>query len=152
MSLVTEAMRAQVGCETTPYRLRVEVDDLVRFASMLGYTQPWYVDEINARRSRFGGVIAVPTFLIVMRQLEHQAFAEIGVYPASPKGVDGWSAWSYFEPIRAGDVIAAIAKVAGFEERDTKLGPTIFQTIESEYRNQFGQLTVRQRDTRIYYK
>jgi hypothetical protein len=152
MSLITEAMRAQVGRATGPYRLRIETGDLIRFASMLGYTQSKYIDEIAAGQSVTGCVIAVPTYLIVMRNLEHQAFAKIGVQPPYEKGVDGGSAWTYFDPIRAGDLITAVAKIAGFDERETKLGPTLFQTIESEYRNQQGKLVARQRDTRIYYQ
>jgi acyl dehydratase len=144
-------MRAHVGRETAPYRLRIDGADLVRFASMLGYTEPWYVDEIEARRSRFGGLIAAPTYLIVMRRLEHQAFAAIDVLPPLGGGVDGGSVWKYATPIRAGDVITAVAHVAGYEERTTKLGASLFQTIESRYENQFGQLAVRQNDTRIYY-
>jgi acyl dehydratase len=152
MSLLVDTVRTQVGRMTGPYILRAEVGDLIRFATMLGYTQPWYVDEAAARRSRFGGIIAVPTYLIVMRNLEHQAFAKTGVQPPSDKGVDGGSAWTYFEPIRAGDSITAVAKITGFDERETRLGRTVFQRIDSEYRNQFGQLVARQHDTRIYYE
>lgn len=152
MSLLTPEMEAQVGSETPPYQLRVEPEDLVRFAKMLGYSEPWYVNERLARRSSFGGLIAVPTYLIVMRELEHAAFASVGIYPALPKGVDGGSTWRYFEPVRAGDVITAKAKVGGFTERHTALGETLFETIYVEYRNQFGDVAVSQTDTRIYYR
>jgi hypothetical protein len=152
MSLITDAMQAEVGLETAPYKMRADVEDMVRFARTLGYTQPWYVDELEARRSRFGGVIAAPTYLIVMRRLEHEAFAAINVAPPLPKGVDGGSAWRYFDAIRAGDVVTATARVASFKQRQTALGETLFQTIEVDYRNQFGELTVSQRDTRIYYQ
>jgi hypothetical protein len=152
MSLITDAMQAQVGLETAPYKMRAEADDMVRFARMLGYTEPWYVDEVEARRSRFGGIIAAPTYLIVMRRLEHEAFASLNVGPPLPKGVDGGSAWQYFHAIRAGDVVTATARVAGFKQRPTALGETLFQTIEIDYRNQFGQLAVSQLDTRIYYQ
>jgi acyl dehydratase len=152
MSLVTETMEAQIGQETPSYQLRVEAQDMVRFARMLGHTEPWYIDEREARRSPFGGLIAVPTYLIVMRSLEHAAFAAIGISPPFPKGVDGGSSWKYFEPIRAGDMITATAKVSGYKEQETALGDTLFQSITIHYRNQFGDLAVSQLDTRIFYK
>jgi acyl dehydratase len=152
MSDLTEALYSQIGRLTGAYVHRAELGDLIRFATMLGYTQPWYVDEIMARRSRFGGIVAVPTYLIVMRRLEHRAFADIGIEPPRVNGVDGGSSWAYAELIRAGDVITATASVTGVDERETRLGPTIFQRIESTYQNQFSQLVARQRDTRIYYE
>jgi acyl dehydratase len=152
MSLITEALRSQIGKETAPYQLRVEAQDLVRFATMLGYTDAFYVDERQARHSAFGSLIAVPTYLIVMRRLEHAAFADIGIGPPLPNGVDGGSSWHYFEPIRPGDVISGRAKVTGLKERQTTVGETLFQTIEINYVNHFDELVVSQHDTRIFYQ
>ena len=152
MSLITDDLKAQVGRKTPPYRLRMETEDLIRFAKMLGYTRPWYVDEEKARTSRYGSIIAAPTYLIVMRRLEHEAFAAVDIFPPYPGGVDGGSAWQYLSLVRAGDLITATARVTAFDERATKLGSTLFETIEIEYRNQLDQLAVRQKDTRIYFK
>jgi acyl dehydratase len=150
-TLITDELKSQIGRETPPYEFRVELGDVLRYSRMVGHPEPWYADERRARASRYGGIVAPPTYLIVMRNLEHKAFASIGITFPYPHGVDGRSEWDYLEPIRPGDTIVAVARIAEYHERDTRLGPTLFQVIESVYRNQFGEVVVRQRDTRIWY-
>lgn len=152
VTVISDAMRAQIGLETAPYRIRIEADDLLRFAHMIEAGAPWFLDEVAARSTRFGGLIAAPTYLIVMRQLETRALAALDIHVPFRNGVDGGSDWEYLVPVRPGDVITATARLADYFERETTFGPTLFQVLEIVYRNQFGQVVVRQRDTRIWYQ
>jgi acyl dehydratase len=151
LSASTQALHDLIGFETEAYHLEVEKGDLVRFARATGTTDAIYLDEVTARRGRYGGLVAVPTYLLVMRQLETQALRPL--YDALPftRGVDGGSEWTYFEPIRPGDTITARARLADVYERTGRLGRMVFLVIEIRYVNQFGQLVVTQRDTRIFY-
>ena len=151
MSIITDAMRAQIGLETAPDTLRIDAEDLLRFAEMIEAGLPWLTDEDAAANSRYGSLVAAPTYLIVMRQLETRAIAALGIAIPFVNGVDGGSDWEYFEPVRAGDVITATARLADYHERHTSFGATLFQVFEMTYRNQLGQIVVRQRDTRIFY-
>ncbi len=151
MTVITDAMRAQIGVETAPYSLRIETEDLLRFARMIEAHEPWLVDEKAAASTRFRGIVAAPTYLIVMREIEARALAAIDLRIPLAHGVDGGSAWDYFEPVRPGDTITAVARLVSYTERATSLGETLFQLLEITYRNQRGQLAVRQRDTRIFY-
>jgi acyl dehydratase len=139
------------GPELAAYSLVVEEGDMVRFSTMLGYKQPWFVDPRGARHTRFGGVIGSPTYLIVMRALEHEAMRRAGIGAPAANGVDGGSHWVFFEPIRPGDTIFAVATVAGVEQRNTSRGRTLFQRLEIAFTNQFGAKVATQHDTRIYF-
>ena len=151
MTVVTDAMRAQIGLETAPYSMPVESGDLIRFASMIEAGEPWLVSQETARASRYGGLVAAPTYLIVMRQLETRALAKLDIRIPYSNGVDGGSDWEYFEPIRSGDTVTATARLADYQEHLTKFGQSLFQIFEIVYRNQYGHVVMRQRDTRIFY-
>ena len=145
---ITPEMRAQIGVETAPYSLDIERGDLIRFARSSGETNPIYVDEVAARATRYGGLIASPTFLITMRILQGELLTLVNPLPNS---VDGGTAWSYHEPVRPGDRITARARLVDLYEKDGRLGRMLFQVVEIRYENQFGQLVVTQRDTYIRY-
>jgi acyl dehydratase len=151
VTVITDEMRAQIGLETAPYGMKIEAGDLLRFAAMIEAGAPWFLDEAAARATRHGGLVAAPTYLIVMRQLETRALSALDVRIPHVNGVDGGSDWQYLEPVRPGDTITATARLADYYERQTTFGPTLFQVFEMVYHNQFGQVVVRQRDTRIFY-
>lgn len=150
-ALVDSRLRALVGVETAAYHLDIEKSDVIRFAQAVEYDAPWFVDEHAARSSGYGGVIVSPTYLIVMRGMEHEALIDIGVDMLHRQGVDGGSVWEYLAPIRVGDRISARAMMSSLEVKTTSFGETLFQTIDITYRNQFGDTVVKQTDTRIYY-
>jgi acyl dehydratase len=145
---ITPAMRAEIDVETPPYSFDVEKGDMVRFALSTGETNPIYVDEVAARASRYGGLIAAPTFLITMRILQG---ALLALENPLPNSVDGGTVWTYHEPIRPGDRITARARLADLYEKDGRYGRMLFQVVEIRYENQFGQPVVTQRDTYIRY-
>ena len=126
-----QALRDLIGFETEPYHHNVERGDMLRFAVASGATEPIYLDEAAARRGRWGGLVAVPTYLLVMRQLETQALEPL--YAALPfaRGVDGGSAWTYLEPIRPGDRITARARLADVYERDGRMGRMVLLVVGS---------------------
>jgi len=145
-SLLTEEMKRAVGVEWEPSVLEVERGHIRRFAEAIGDPNPLYTDEKHARRSRYGGIIAPPTFLRAV--LAPQPKVELNL----PKRVlDGGSDWEYFGPVRPGDVITARARIASITERALSLGPALFVTTEITYSNQFGEVVATQRSTRICY-
>lgn len=147
-SRITQAMSDAVGVESEPYTLEVEKGDIIRFARATGETDPLFLDEVAARKTRYGGTIAPPTYLIVMRPLQAERLKLTSPYS---KSLDGGTRWTYVEPIRPGDRITATAKLADLYEREGRLGTMLFQIVEIAYVNQFGQLVVSQRDTYIRY-
>ena len=83
-------MKASIGIRSEPVTWEVEKGEIVRFASAIGDANPLYSDEAPARRGRYGGIIAPPTFL--------HAYGAPSLdfeYP-SGVGLDGGSEWEYF--------------------------------------------------------
>ncbi len=151
-SVITDAMRHVIGVESEPYTFVVEQGDIIRYAQAIGDANPLFTDEVAARKMRYGGIVAPPTYLIVMRIIEGQVADRRALlqFPYQ-RSLDGGSDWTYYEPIRPGDRLTATAKIADLYERDGSLGSMLFVVTEITYRNQFGEVVVRQRDTGIYY-
>ncbi|MGH7837974.1 MAG: MaoC family dehydratase N-terminal domain-containing protein [Candidatus Binataceae bacterium] len=144
---VTDEVRKQIGKTAEPRTYEVERGAIRRFAEAIGDANPLFSNEAEARKSRFGGMIAPPTFCRSMMA----AFPEIKLEMPGNRGLDGGSDWEYFEPIRPGDRITVQTKIADIRESDGRLGAMVFTTVETSYTNQFGQLCALQRATGIRY-
>jgi acyl dehydratase len=151
-AVITDAMRRVIGVESQPYTFEVEKGDIVRYAQAIGEVNPLFMTEPAARKMRYGGIIAPPTYLIVMRFIESQVANQRALLQIPyRRSLDGGSDWTYLEPIRPGDRLTATAKIAELYERDGSRGHMFFVVTEITYVNQFGEVVVRQRDTAIYY-
>jgi acyl dehydratase len=144
---VTDEVRKQIGMQSEASVVEVERGAIRRFAEAIGDPNPLFHDEAAARQTRFGGMIAPPTFC---RSLG-AAIPEIKVGMGEFRGLDGGSEWEYFEAIRPGDRISVISKIADIRESAGRLGPMVFITVETSYTNQFRQLCALQRSTVIRY-
>jgi acyl dehydratase len=144
---VTDEVRKQIGNQSEPRVFEIERGAIRRFAEAVGDPNPLFGDEAAARMTRFGGMIAPPTFC---RSLGG-AIPEIKIDMPDFRGLDGGSQWEYFEPIRPGDRITLVSKIADIQERSGRLGPMVFITVEHSYTNQFGKLCALQRSTVIRY-
>jgi 3-hydroxybutyryl-CoA dehydratase len=147
---ITPDLLRVVGVESAPYFLEVEKGDLLRFALATGTDNEAFLDEGASRRTPSRGLVAAPTYLLVMRGLEHRALAQLG-WVAPSKGVDGGSEWTFHEPVRPGDTITATATIEDLFHKHGRLGQMLFQIVGITYRNQLGQVVTTQRDTRIFY-
>src|SRR5205823_2335357 len=117
---VTEAMKQAIGIESEPTTFDVEKWHIKRFAEAVGDENPLYTNEVSARKTRYGSVIAPPTFF--------RAF-----FPKDPKVnpflnlplkriLDGGSDWEWFEPVRPGDRITATSRLASVQQKSGRLG------------------------------
>ena len=147
-SFLTEEMRNQaIGQKSEPRSIDIEKGAIIKFAQAIEDDNPLYNDEMVARDSRYGGLIAPPTFL-----------RSVGVdrppYPFDMpfnRMLDGGSDWEYFHAVRAGDRITAISEIADINERIGRMGLMVITSIVVTYRNQFGQVAATQTSTSIRY-
>jgi acyl dehydratase len=146
---LTEEMRQQaIGTEGSPGVLEIEKGHIRRFAEAVGDPNPLFNDEAEARKTRYGGIIAPPTFLRSMRVGQPRLPFEMPF----TRRLDGGSEWEYFQPVRAGDRITAVARIADVRERQGRQrGSMFFQVTETTYTNQFGEVVATQRSTGISY-
>ena len=147
-SFLTEEMRNQaIGQESAPATADVEKGAIIKFAQAIGDDNPVFNDEAAARNSKFGGLIAPPTFLrsvIVAR-------AKFPFDMPYDRLLDGGSEWEYFEPVRAGDRITGVSRIIDINERTGRMGLMIITTYVITYRNQFEQIVATQTSTSILY-
>ena len=90
---VTDEVRKQIGMQSEARLVEVERGAIRRFAEAIGDPNPLYNDEAAARKTRFGGMIAPPTFC---RSLG-AAIPEIKINMPAFRGLDGGSEWEYFD-------------------------------------------------------
>ncbi|MFN3974871.1 MAG: MaoC family dehydratase N-terminal domain-containing protein [Dehalococcoidia bacterium] len=143
--LTEEQRRSLIGKGSKPVSTFVEKGHIRRFAEAIGDPNPLFNDEVAARQSRYGGLIAPPTFLRAVRS----EMVEVDL-PGS-RLLDAGSEWEYFEPVRPGDTITATARIVDVRERPLRVGQAIFVIQEITYTNQFGQKVATQRSTLIRY-
>ena len=147
-SFLTEEMRrAAIGLESEPKTIEVEKGAIIKFAEAIGDENPVYNDEEAARASRYGGLIAPPTFL----RSAVSARPELPFEVPFDRVLDGGSDWEYFEPVRPGDRITAVSRIEDINERNGRIGLMLISTIIITYTNQFGQVVATQTNTSIRY-
>ena len=89
-----EALRRDyIGQESPPEYLDVEKGHVRAFAEAIGDPNPLWSDEIATRRSRFGGIVAPPTFL---RAARTQRLEDLPPDFPYKRLLDGGSEWEYF--------------------------------------------------------
>jgi acyl dehydratase len=147
--LLNEEALKQVGKAGEARTYDVERGAIRRFAEAIEDRNPLFNDENAARGTRFGGLIAPPTFCRSMGSPIPDV--RISALGQTFRGLDGGSEWEYFKPIRPGDRITVQTRLVDLRESEGRLGPMIFITMETTYTNQFGELCVTQRSTGIRY-
>ncbi len=65
--------------------------------------------------------------------------------------MNGGQTEEYFAPIRPGDVITSTTGLVEWNERQTRLGLTLFMIRETRWTNQHGELVKVKRGTSIRY-
>ncbi|HVP67887.1 MAG TPA: MaoC family dehydratase N-terminal domain-containing protein [Anaeromyxobacteraceae bacterium] len=109
------------------------------FGSASGEAHPYSVDEEAAARSRYGALVAPPTFGVTFAM---RPFAEACVDPEI--GIDlvrllhAEQEFEHFSVVRPGDVLETTGEVVEIRSK----GPLDFLTVRSETRNQAGALVL----------
>jgi len=149
-SIITKELKDAIGVESEPVTKEIEKGAIIKFAEAIGDTNSIYNDEKIARKTKYGGLIAPPTFL---RSID----GFLGPSKANVKSpysavVDGGSEWEYFEPVRPGDLITVTDYLSDLQEKDGKLGNMLIMVKEKKYVNQFNEIVALQRTTSISYE
>ncbi len=144
---LTQEFMKLVGVEAEPEIWEVEKDHIKRFAEAIGDPNPIYRDEAYAAKTCYGGIIAPPQFLIDAGLVK---FVDRLVDMCPDKAnINAGTDLEFYRPMRPGDRITTVAKLAEVKEKTGKSGEMIFLTIEVTYRNQRGELAAVCRNTFI---
>lgn len=147
-SVITDEMRSLVGTwQGEPYTGgEVHLEDIRKFAGAVGDNNPLWSDVDYAATTKWGGVIAPPTFVdrftpfYVLGDDNEQGYLG-GPMPAPRPFRHGFSAGDEYEclrPVRPGDVITATTTIADMFEKQSRpgIGRMLFIRYDKTYRNQ----------------
>lgn len=128
--------RSNIGDASEPVTFDVEQGAIVRMAEAIGDPQPAYLD----------GSAAPPTFPTTFNfRLPVPSLKAID--PA--RFLHGEQEYAYERPLRAGDRITCQARIADVTDKETKLGTVTFVVVETEGRDEAGELVFTGRATAI---
>lgn len=131
---VVERLRARIGVDGPAVTAPVEAGHVRRFAQAIGDANPRWRTE------------APPTFLVALAPVS----IHLGEAEEYGKGwLNGGNRFEYFAPVRIGDEITAVGRVADVYEKEGSSGNLLFIIFETEYTNQRAELVARLRGTMI---
>ena len=125
-----------IGKEFDRYRYAVTAEEIIDFAHSVGETNPLFTDPDYARSTPYGSLIAPPTFCVVFRSRAHLPNLKLSY---GKRGYDGGKECHLFHPIRPGDTITGVDRIAEVYEKTGRSGSMIFIIRESELTNQHGE-------------
>jgi acyl dehydratase len=138
--------RSLIGREGEPVVHDVERGAILRFVEALGDPNPIYVDEEAARAAGYPGIVAPPTFPVVLTVNERFRHSlDLGTRSL----LHGEQQIEYGRPIVAGDRITVKTRVADVQERAGASGPMDILVLEDEGRDGSGALVFRTRATLV---
>ena len=110
----------------------ITLDAIRDYCNYNGSTNPLFLDEDYARKTRWGGIIAPPS-IVGSRIIAPGMRAIQWIYA----GTD----WEFFAPIRPGDTLTSRGRLIAAEEKHGRTVPRmVLQTGESRVWNQNGEL------------
>jgi acyl dehydratase len=125
-----------IGKEFDRYSYQVTKEEIVEFARAVGETNPLYTDEDDAKTTPSGGLIAPPTFSVVLRSQVNMPDLKLNY---GKRGFDGGKECHFYAPVRPGDTITGVDRIAEVYEKTGRSGSMIFIVRESELTNQRGE-------------
>ncbi len=104
----------------TVYKYEVGLEKIKEYAMAVGDLNPLYINEDDAEKSRYGGIIAPPTFAAVYaRGPVGSALFDPDLSLNLPMLVHGEQEFEFFDVVRPGDVILTEGEILDIYEKVT---------------------------------
>ncbi|MBI4507511.1 MAG: MaoC family dehydratase N-terminal domain-containing protein [Chloroflexi bacterium] len=134
------ALKARIGVEfpTKPWNTVASVDTMRHFAEGIGDSNPLLTNPDYGAASRWGAMIAAPTYLNTFSNASFSAARAglPGVFALWAGGI-----WTFERPVVPGDRITATEKLVSVEEKPSRWGGrAIHQVLQTTYRDASGRL------------
>ncbi|MFC1994089.1 MaoC family dehydratase N-terminal domain-containing protein [Chloroflexota bacterium] len=147
-TLITDEVREAIGKEIDSVVVEVEKGAIRRIAQAVGDPNPLWQDEEYAKKSRYGGIIASPTYIASIRTGEG-----IAALPPVPlkRVLNGGNELEFFHPIRPGDILTSRRILADVRQNESSKGKMVVMVLETTYTNQKGEVVAKNRQSIIRY-
>jgi len=161
-SAITEEMRKAIGSLTLPEFPAEDVTSwgVLRYIAATEDPNPLWRDEAYAGATRWGGVIAPPTFVEVYSPL-NRTMRETGgelvnleapFEPPFERQLLAGEEFEFFIPVRPGDSISSRVVLGDIYEKKSQStsGALVFMLEDKDYRNQRNELVAKVRWRRVF--
>lgn len=155
-SLITDEMRAAIGKRSDPTTYEIDKTSVRMFARAVGYTDPVFYDEAEAKKAGYRSLPAPPGYLgtpVFDPNRSGGGRGPTNLEPARPlkRVLNGGTVVDYQGDICAGDVLTGQSFLADVNERVGSIGHMLIVTTKTEYTNQNGELVATMTGTGIRY-
>ena len=133
-----------IGHRSEPVINVVEKGAVKKFAEAIGDPNPLYVGEEAAKASRYGGLIAPPTF---PRTFEYGEVEGLG--PPGQGYIHGEHRIRYERPLFVGEQLSCYAEVKDYYEKEGREGPLGFLISERVGESPEGERIFTMTDTAV---
>ena len=152
-SVITDELTTKLGVEAPRVTIEIEKGMLHRLAEAVGDPNSLWQDEDFAGKSRYGGIVAPPTFILTIGFEQMQQQRTVLALMPYEGGLHGSTELECYQPVRPGDAITVITKIANIREREgSRMGKMVFVTLDITYKNQRQELVARCQQVFISYK
>ena len=158
---LTDAMRAVIGVESSPWPVEVTTTSSRAYARGVGYTDLVYFDEAKAKAAGYSSLPLAPTFPGTPVFIPGQSNSTFSSPPTDGPSLnhglknvlDGGTELVYERPLVAGDRLMMTSKISNLEVKESKgLGKMLIITNHQEYRDaESGDLVVTVVGQGIFY-
>jgi acyl dehydratase len=121
-----------IGQETPPGVAESDKEEMIAFCKSIGDEKPEYVDEEAAKKSRFGALVAPPTYPMrfLFDALDPDLFFELDLNLAGI--VHAEQEFIYERPVKADEKFKIVGKVHDVYEKEGRSGMLDFVTFEAK--------------------
>jgi hypothetical protein len=157
---ITPEMRAVIGVESPPWTYEVTTTSVRAFARGVGYTDPVYYDEAEAKKRGYRSLPAPATYfgtpVFIPGKSSDTFSGPHNEGPALKHGLrnvlDGGAEIEYDGDVCAGDTLTVTIKVSDLAVRESKTtGQMLIVTRETTCKNQHDKVVARQRAQALFY-
>ena len=145
-----KAIKDKIGAESEPMACVIEKGLLKKFIQAIDDHNPLWQDEEYAGRTKYGGIIAPPTMLLVIGFEQFQQYSS-EIFSLFSTNLNGGTELECYQPVRPGDELTISTKLIDAYERDTRMGKATFTTYETTYRKRGEGLVAICRNIGISY-
>ena len=134
-------LRARIGVkienEIEPWCYEASRDGIRHYAHGIGDDNPLWSDPAYAAKTRYGGIVALPSFLFATSRIVSGYVGGLSGVHAMWAGAD----WTWHMPVRRNDEISTESHLKELIEHETRFAGRAFQQIyHVKFKNQRGEL------------
>ncbi|GLY11177.1 MaoC family dehydratase N-terminal domain-containing protein [Pseudobacillus badius] len=142
-----ELDKSVIGLAGEVFFFNVEQSRIRQFAEALGDHNPLYADEKYASETIYKGIIAPPTFPVVIGSGSEGSFP---IKLDEKRMLHGEQEFIYYRPIRPGDRLFCQMKIRDLYEREGKNGKMQCLIVDTEVKDEESKMVVISRLNIIY--